>query len=132
VGLLKNGGYIVVDPDGYITLTDLGMEPTKRRDHICLKEAILMAVQDPDSWQAGYLEYIGQRENVTRERVRQMLHKAAWKSWSVNSKEVLAGHFNHPIQTDFEYAKPNHIELITLISKEMEASITRETKKEMK
>ena len=26
VGLLKNGGYIVVDPDGYITLTDLGME----------------------------------------------------------------------------------------------------------
>lgn len=36
-----------------------------------------MAVQDLDSWQAGYLEYTGQRENVTRERVRQMLHKAA-------------------------------------------------------
>lgn len=26
VGLLKNGNYIVVDPNGYITLTDSGME----------------------------------------------------------------------------------------------------------
>ena len=26
VGLLKNGGYIVIDRDGYITLTDLGKE----------------------------------------------------------------------------------------------------------
>ena len=116
---LTNDSYVELERELIQILTDLGMEPTKRRDHICLKEAILMAVQNPDSWQAGYLEYIGQRENVTRERVRQILHKAAWNSWSVNSKEVLAGHFGHPIQADFEYVKPNHIELITLISQEM-------------
>jgi len=30
VGLLKNGGYIVVDPDGYITLTELGLEVAQK------------------------------------------------------------------------------------------------------
>ena len=30
VGLLKNGGYIVVDPDGSITLTDLGLEVAEK------------------------------------------------------------------------------------------------------
>ncbi len=30
VGLLKNGGFILVDPDGYITLTDLGREEAEK------------------------------------------------------------------------------------------------------
>ena len=30
VGLLKNGGYILVDKDGYITLTDHGMEVAEK------------------------------------------------------------------------------------------------------
>ncbi len=30
VGLLKNGGFILVDSDGYITLTDLGREEAQR------------------------------------------------------------------------------------------------------
>ncbi len=30
VGLLKNGGYILVDPDGYITLTDAGREVAEK------------------------------------------------------------------------------------------------------
>ena len=30
VGLLKNGGYITVDSDGYITLTDVGLEVSKK------------------------------------------------------------------------------------------------------
>lgn len=30
VGLLKNGGYILVDKDGYITLTDTGMEVAEK------------------------------------------------------------------------------------------------------
>ena len=30
VGLLKNGGYIVVDADGYITLTDAGLQVAKK------------------------------------------------------------------------------------------------------
>ena len=30
VGLLKNGGYINVDADGYITLTDIGLETAQK------------------------------------------------------------------------------------------------------
>lgn len=30
VGLLKNGGYILVDKDGYITLTDAGLEVAQK------------------------------------------------------------------------------------------------------
>ena len=30
VGLLKNGGYIAVDKDGYITLTDTGLEVAEK------------------------------------------------------------------------------------------------------
>lgn len=30
VGLLRNGGYICVDDDGYITLTDLGLEVAEK------------------------------------------------------------------------------------------------------
>lgn len=30
VGILKNGGYIVVDSDGYITLTDSGLKIAKK------------------------------------------------------------------------------------------------------
>ena len=30
VGLLKNGGFILVDADGYITLTDLGREEAEK------------------------------------------------------------------------------------------------------
>ena len=84
-----------------------------------LKELVLIAVRDPDTWDDEYLEYIGKRENITRERVRQILHKAAWDNWSRDSKMVLENHFESPIQIKFEYDKPNHIEFITLIAKEM-------------
>ncbi len=30
VGILKNGGFITIDPDGYITLTDAGREVAER------------------------------------------------------------------------------------------------------
>lgn len=30
IGLLKNGGYILVDKDGYITLTDMGRETAQK------------------------------------------------------------------------------------------------------
>ena len=30
IGLLKSGGYITVDPDGYIALTDVGIEVAER------------------------------------------------------------------------------------------------------
>lgn len=84
-----------------------------------LKELVLIAVRDPDTWDDEYLEYIGKRENITRERVRQILHKAAWDNWSKDSKAVLENHFESPVQIKFEYDKPNHIEFITLISSEL-------------
>lgn len=117
--LLTNGAYIELEHELIQILTDLGMDSTGRRDHLFLKEAILMAIRFPNSWENDYLDCIGRRESITRERVRQMLHKAAWNNWRVDSKELLSKHFGHPIQTDFEYVKPNHVEFITLISKEM-------------
>ena len=33
VGLLKSGGYILVDPEGYITLTDAGREKSNPPPH---------------------------------------------------------------------------------------------------
>ena len=115
---LTSGMCVEIEYELIQILTDLGMEPVGRRDHLFLKEAILMAIQSPNSWENDCLDCIGRRENITRERVRQMLHKASWNHWGPNSKELLSKHFGHQIQTDFEYIRPNHIELIALISKE--------------
>lgn len=43
VGLLKNGGYILVDKDGFITLTDAGMEIAGKifERHTLLKELLV-------------------------------------------------------------------------------------------
>ena len=117
--LLTSSTCVEIEYELIQILTNLGMEPVGRRDHLFLKEAILMAIQSPNSWETDYLDCIGRRENITRERVRQMLHKAAWNHWRVNSKELLSKHFGHPVQTHFAYVKPNHVEFITLISKEM-------------
>ena len=97
-------------------LSDLGMAPTDHRDFGWLQEVILMAVRDPLSWEAEYAEYIGKRESITRERVRQILHKAVWNNWNVNSKDVLKNHFGADVQMNFEYVKPNHVEFIKLIA----------------
>lgn len=98
-------------------MTELGMNPESSRTFAWLKEVILMAV-NIDTWQRDYLEIIGRREGVTRERVRQMLHKAVWDNWNANSKFVLENHFSS-IELNFEYEKPDHIEFITLISNEL-------------
>lgn len=117
--LLTSGMRVEIEYELIQILTDLGMDPVGRRDHLFLKEAILMAIQSPNSWENDYLDCIGRRENITRERVRQMLYKAVWNHWGANSKELLSKHFGHPIRTNFEYVKPNHVEFITLISNEM-------------
>ena len=98
-------------------MTELGMNPESSRTFAWLKEVILMAV-DIDTWQSDYLEIIGRREGITRERVRQMIHKAVWDNWNANSKTVLEKHFDS-IELNFEYIKPNHIEFIALISNEL-------------
>ena len=101
-------------------LRELGMDPdSERRDFQWLKEVILLAVRYPNTWQVRYLDRIGKREGITRERVRQILWKAVWDHWNVRSAFVLSNHFGHPIQTQFERVKPTHIEFITLLSEEL-------------
>ena len=97
-------------------LSELCMAPTDHRDFGWLQEVILMAVRDPATWEEEYAEYIGKRENITRERIRQILHKAVWNNWNVNSKDVLKNHFGADVQMKFEYVKPNHVEFIKLIA----------------
>ena len=97
-------------------LIELSMAPESHRDFGWLQEVILMAMRDPQSWEAEYAEYIGKRECITCERVRQILHKAVWNNWNVNSKAVLKNYFGVDVQMNFEYVKPNHVEFIKLIA----------------
>ncbi len=43
IGLLKNGGYVSVDPDGYLTLTDAGNEVASKiyERHTLLTECLM-------------------------------------------------------------------------------------------
>ena len=97
-------------------LSELGMASETHRDFGWLQEVILMAVRDPVTWESQYAEYIGKRENITRERIRQILHKAVWNNWKVDSKDVIKNHFGADVQMNFEYVKPNHVEFIKLIA----------------
>ena len=105
-----------------LVLTKLDMEPIFR-DFAWLKEVILLAIYEPSTWQESYLEMIGKREGITRERVRQILHKAVWDHWTPQSKQILCMHFGTSVQMQFDYVKPNHIEFITLLSGELRKSI---------
>ena len=101
-------------------LAELGMNPLgNRREFHWLKEVVLHAVFHPDSWKENYLELIGKREGITRERVRQILYKAVWDKWNVRSAFVLSNYFGHPVQTQFERVKPSHIEFIALLSEQL-------------
>ena len=100
-------------------LTELDMSTT-HRDFRWLKEVILLAVHHPDTWQVRYVELIGKRECITRERVRQILYKAVWDHWTPRSVHILSEHLGHPVQTKFKYVKPNHIEFITLLAEELQ------------
>ena len=64
--LLTSGTCVEIEYELFQILTDFGMEPVGRRDHLFLKEAILMAIQSPNSWKTDYLDCIGRRENITR------------------------------------------------------------------
>ena len=101
-------------------LTELDMDPlSNRSDFRWLKEVILLAVRYRNTWQVRYLELIGRRECITRERVRQILYKAVWDKWNVRSAFVLSNYFGHPVQTQFERVKPSHIEFISLLSEKL-------------
>lgn len=50
IGLLKDGGYITVDHDGFITLTDVGIELSEKiyERHTILTECLTMLGVDPE------------------------------------------------------------------------------------
>ena len=99
---------------------ELGMNPLgDKRGFVWLKEVTLLAVRYPNTWQARYLELIGKREGITRERVRQILYKAVWDHWNARSAIILSNHFGYPIQTQFERVKPTHIECVSLLSEKL-------------
>ena len=101
-----------------LILSKLDMNPTQR-DFAWLKQVVMLAIENPSTWEERYLELIGKREGITRERVRQILYKAVCDHWSPQSKQILRTSFGPSIQMQFEYVKPNHIEFITLLSEEL-------------
>ena len=101
-------------------LAELGMNPLgDKRGFAWMKEVTLLAVCYPNTWQARYLELIGKREGITRERVRQILYKAVWDNWNAHSAAVFVNHFGASIQIQFERVKPTHIEFVSLLSEEL-------------
>ena len=97
-------------------LRELGMPPESHRDFGWLQEVILMSVRHHLVWELQYAEYLCNREGITCERIRQILHKAVWNNWKVDSKDVLKEHFGADVQIKFEYVKPNHVEFVRLMS----------------
>lgn len=112
--------YFKIEEELEQIMINLGMDSTiNHRGFEWLMELIMLAIYQPNSWQDNYLEDIGKKENLTRERVRQILYKAAWNNWHKESRAILEAHFGHPMQTQFKHLKPNHIEFISLISNEL-------------
>ena len=97
-------------------LIELGMNPYEKRDFLWIKEAVLLAINNPETWKNKLLENFGRRANVTRERVRQILGKATWNNWTRKSKEVFIKRFGESIKFNFEFEKPHYGEFVALIS----------------
>ncbi len=51
VGLLKNGGYIIVDNDGFISLTDVGLEVAAKiyDRHMCITDFLIKIGVSPNT-----------------------------------------------------------------------------------
>lgn len=97
-------------------MVELAIDPEEHRYFAWLRDLVLLAAVHPDSWQDKYLIKIGLVENVTYERIRQILYKTAWDHWSVHAETVLYNHFSHSLQISFAFGKPNHEEFILLLS----------------
>lgn len=112
--------YIDILPELEQIMVDFGINLNGEDSAVkWLTDLIILAIYYPDSWQNDYLDSIGKRENLTHKRVCQMLYKTAWDNWNKEAKAILEAHFGHPIQTQFKYVKPDHIEFISLISDEL-------------
>ena len=112
--------YFEIEEEVEQIMINLGMNfPLNQRSFEWFIELIMLAIYSPNSWQKDCFESIGNRENLTRERVRQTLYKAAWNNWHKDSKYILEKHFGYPVQAQFEHITPNHIEFVELISNEL-------------
>ena len=103
--------------------TELGMEPNENRAFMWLKELIMIAVRSPAVWSDSYLEDIGKRENLTRERVRQLLWRTAAEKWNFSKGcEVLCNHFGDSVEINFTIkSKPSAEEFVTLLADNLRA-----------
>ena len=77
IGLLKNGGYVSVSPDGHITLTDAGLETAEKiyeRHRILTSFLISLGVsEDAASQDACKIEHVISDESF--EAIKNMLAK---------------------------------------------------------
>lgn len=96
-------------------LVELNMNPYEKRDFLWVKEAILLAINNPKTWNELLLEKLGKKVNITRERVRQILEKAVWNNWTRKSSELLVERLGAFIKFDFEYSKPHYGEVVEII-----------------
>ena len=75
VGLLKNGGYIVTDSDGFISLTDIGIEVAEK---IYERHTILSA----------FLSELGVNEEVATEDACKIEHDISDESFNAIKKYI--------------------------------------------
>ena len=75
VGLLKNGGYISMDPDGHITLTDLGRETAQK-------------IYDRHRVLTAFLEKIGVDPTVAAEDACRMEHAISDETYLAIKKHI--------------------------------------------
>ena len=75
VGLLKNGGYINVDKDGFLTLTDIGLEVAHK---IFERHTIL----------TRFLEFLGVDKEIASEDACKMEHHISDESFKAIKKHA--------------------------------------------
>lgn len=77
VGLLKNGEYIVVDKEGYITLTKSGLNVAKKiyERHTVLTEGLIMLGVDPEIAAEDACKIEHDISDTSFEAIKTHLHK---------------------------------------------------------
>ncbi len=77
VGLLKNGGYITVDDDGFLSLTDIGLEIAEKiySRHTMITEFLISIGVDPDTASEDACKIEHDISDVSFEAIRRHMSK---------------------------------------------------------
>ena len=75
IGLLKNGGYVIVDPDGYLSLTDSGREVAEK-------------MYDRHRLLTSFLVSLGVKEEVAQSDACKIEHHISDESFNAIKKRV--------------------------------------------